>query len=311
MFSKDNKVAALDIGTNTFHLIIFEKRGNKIQEIYRKRHHVFLSENGIKTIGNEPLRRAMNAVLDFEKVLERHPKIKVKIVATEALRIASNGQFIANYIESHIPGKVDIINGHREAELIAKGVAWAQGSIKNGFIVDIGGGSVEFIHVVNNEIKWLNSFPIGIGVVYIRFQHEEPIKDTEIQQIKAFLKKECQELTNYLETIDPIRQISGASGSFELLPILGNDHLPSKAIFQSVGLERFQELRDSICAKDQMERMHIKGLPVVRVKLIVVSFIIMDWIIQLMNVQEIGISKYAVKEGIVYEYFNENTENLS
>lgn len=311
MSNKDKRVAALDIGTNTFHLIVFEKRKDGIHEIYRKRHHVFLSENGIETIGDEPLRRAMNAIVDFEKVLEQYPDIEVKIVATEALRIASNGRFVADYIENHIPGKVNIIGGEREAELIAKGVIWAQGTIKNGLIVDIGGGSVEFIHVVDNEIKWLNSFPVGIGVVYNRFEHAEPIEKIEIQQIKGFLNSECEELIEYLKTVDPIQELSGASGSFELLPILDKNKLPSKEVFKSVERTRFQELRDLVYSKDPMERMHIKGLPVVRVKLIVVSFIIMDWIIEQINLDKIGISKYAVKEGIVYEYFSNKDEMIA
>lgn len=311
MSNKDKRVAALDIGTNTFHLIVFEKRGDDVYEVFRKRHHVFLSENGIETIGDEPLRRAMNAIVDFEKVLERYENIEVEIVATEALRIATNGQFVADYIEAHIPGKVNIIKGEREAELIAKGVIWAQGTLNNGLIVDIGGGSVEFIHVVNNQIKWLNSFPVGIGVVYNRFEHGEPIEKAEIEQIKSFLDTECHDLIEYLKTIEPIEEFSGASGSFELLPILNNNQLLSKEVLQFVEKKRFQQLRDLVYSKDPMERMHIKGLPVVRVQLIVVSFIIMDWIIEKVKLDKIGISKYAVKEGIVCEYFNNNKEIIA
>ena len=302
MSQVNKKVAVVDLGSNTFHAVIFEKKKTgEILEVYRKRHHVFLSKNGIETIMQESIDRAHIAIEDFQKNFEIHNPDEIYIVGTEALRKASNGKSLASYIENKLHATVDIISGKREAELIAKGVMWQMDKpIKEALIMDIGGGSVEFIHIINNQVAWMHSFPVGIGVLYNKFPHQEPISSNEKTAIIQFLEIELLQLISYLGD-KSIPTLIGASGSFELIPAIIEGQYPPEIGRSSILLNEFHEINNRILKLDMEERLHTKGLPPVRAKLVVVAFVIMEWIVQTLKCEEILVSKYAVKEGLIAE----------
>ena len=300
----NNKISVIDLGTNTFHIVIFEKSTEgQITEIHRKRHHVFLSEGGIQKIGEPSLERAKTAILDFQLSIKKFDPDSIQIVGTAALRRASNGPNLKLYIENTLKTEVQVISGKREAELIAKGVQWEYNKpIKNALIMDIGGGSVEFIHIVNNSIQWLQSFPIGVGVLYSENKYSEPILPSEKATIVQYIEEKSEELLTYLET-QKLELLFGASGSFELIPSIIEGNYPPKIKNNHISLTDFIKIRDRILSSTLEERLKIKGLPPVRAQLIVVAFILMDWILLRTNIQDIRISKYAVKEGLVCELF--------
>ena len=301
---ENNRISVIDLGTNTFHIVIFEKnQDNQIIEIYRKRHHVFLSEEGIQKIGSSSLKRARIAIVDFKKSLEKFQPSTLQIIGTAALRRASNGPDLKSFIETTLDSDVQVISGKREAELIAKGVLWEFNKpINNALIMDIGGGSVEFIHIVDNTIQWLQSFPIGVGVLYNENQHSEPITKTDKANLINYIESKAKSLLSYLEN-KKIELLFGASGSFELIPSITEGNYPPKIEKKNISISEFIEIRDRILSSSMEERLRIKGLPPVRAQLIVVAFILMDWILLRTNIQDIRISKFAVKEGLVSELF--------
>lgn len=301
MLKDQTKVAVIDLGTNTFHLVIFQKKDGEVLEIYRKRHHVFLSESGIETIGDESIHRAHIAIMDFQTSLNLHNPNTTKIIGTEALRVASNGPSLSNFIKSKLNSEVEIISGEREAELIAKGVMWELGeTINNAMIMDIGGGSVEFIHIVNNQIQWLNSFPIGVGVLYNNVKHSEPIQTSEIEKLDLYIASKTTKLIDYLK-INQVENLIGSSGSFEIIPAVKEEKYPPEINKSVYSIEDFHDIYEKLVHAPLEERLKIKGLPPVRAQLIVVAFVLMDWLIKKANVSKLNISKYAVKEGLVAE----------
>jgi len=288
------------LGTNTFHLVVFEEQQGEITEIYRKRHHVFLSEGGINIIGPAAMTRAKDAINDFVQALEKWQPT-LRIVGTEALRKASNGNALRVWIEEQIGTSVSLISGEREAELIAKGVMWEwRRTMDNALIMDIGGGSVEFIHVVDNVIVWKGSFPVGVGVLHHFSAHEEPISTSDKAKIVGYIESHCVALVDYLSKVQ-IDQFIGASGSFELIPSIKQGRYPATLDNTTVPLHHFHEIKDQIYRSDLQERLTIKGLPPVRAELIVVAFVLMEWALMLAPTETIHISKYAVKEGIISE----------
>lgn len=303
----DNKVSVIDLGTNTFHIVIFRRdESGRIEEIYRKRHHIFLSENGISEIGKSAMQRAKEAILDFGITLREFQPDTLQIVGTAALRRASNGPMLKGFIEKTLATEVMVISGQREAELIAKGVQWELDSIiDNAMIMDIGGGSVEFIHVRNNNIQWLQSFPIGVGELYNASIYSDPITSLDLEKINRFIISKTQELIDYLATSD-IPHLIGSSGSFELIPSIKEGIYPPTLNDNRVTLEDFERIKTRLFSASEIEREQIKGLPPVRAKLVVVAFVLMDWYIRQSKTMEISISKYAVKEGLVAEIMQES-----
>ncbi len=142
-----DRYAVIDLGTNTFHLLIAEKQKNhRFKELHRQRFFVKLAEEGIETIGAEPVKRGMQALKVFREIIDELKIKKIKAIGTAALRTASNGQQFLGAVKESFSLKVELIDGGREAELIYKGVVQAVPfQDQNYLLMDIGGGSVEFI----------------------------------------------------------------------------------------------------------------------------------------------------------------------
>ena len=143
---KKNTTAVIDLGTNTAHLLIAQKNDKSFEVLFKKRHYVFLAEQGIERITSEAADRLFEALDDFHQKIEECDSGHVIITGTEAFRMAENGFEILDKITAEYGWQVQIISGDREAELIYKGVkSIIDIRIGNYVMMDIGGGSVEFI----------------------------------------------------------------------------------------------------------------------------------------------------------------------
>ena len=124
----------------------------------------------------------------FASILETHQVKKVRAIGTAALRTAQNGsEFIKKtYQLTNI--QIELITGAEEALWIFRGVAQAIPKMGPSLIMDIGGGSVEFILTKENQVTWSQSFPIGVAVLKKQFHHNDPITSNEVNAIINFLE---------------------------------------------------------------------------------------------------------------------------
>ena len=170
------KYAVIDLGRNTFHLLIIDSSTNDLSnEIYRERIFVKLAEDGIGKIGKNAYQRGLQALQHFQKIITKHQVKKVNAFGTAALRTASNGKDFVQEVQSKIGLTIQLIPGSEEARLIHLGVTQAvEMDDEKGLIMDIGGGSVEFIIADKNKVFWAKSFPIGVAVLHNIFHEKEP-----------------------------------------------------------------------------------------------------------------------------------------
>ena len=183
------RYAVIDLGTNTFHLLVAEQQAdNNFKELYRKRFFVKLAEEGIETIGKASLKRGLAALQHFRQVISELQVDKVKAIGTAALRTASNGPAFIKQVKEELDLSIELITGNQEAAYIHQGVAMAVPFQANNYLLmDIGGGSVEFIIANKDKVHWAQSFPIGVGVLFKNFHQHEPILSTEITATKSFI----------------------------------------------------------------------------------------------------------------------------
>lgn len=301
------RLSVIDLGTNTFHILIADQIGpNRFQEVFRQRVFVKLGEEGIETIGERPFQRGLNTILDFQKILKDLQVDQVTAFGTAALRTATNGQ---NFIEKvkEISGiSIKLIDGQQEAEYIYWGVVRAVSFTKAPqLIMDIGGGSVEFIIADESGILWAQSFPIGLSVLYRKFHHSDPIATHEIQQLNQFLWETLQPLFEQLKSF-PVCQLIGAAGTFDVV-----DQSPEiQANYPSqmpIPTPMLSPMLDYVVKSTLEERLKMETLPQARADMIVVAFLLIKFIIQNANIETLVISAYALKEGIMYEMM-ENKE---
>jgi len=201
-----DKFAALDLGTNTFHLLIasFSEEG-KLIEHYRKRYYIHLAADGIRKIGKEPYKRAISCINDFAKTLAEHDIKDISCSGTAAMRTASNGPDLVKDIRKISGINVKIIDGITEAKLIYQGVSLAIPETQKGnhLIMDIGGGSVEFIIIKNGHYYWSDSYDIGIAILKKEFHTIEPIGRDEIMLMNQFIRDHQARLKYFLICLLP------------------------------------------------------------------------------------------------------------
>jgi len=295
------KIAVIDLGTNTFHLLVVEadETGN-FKEIFRERRYVHLAEDGIEKLGEAPYQRGLDIMNAYSLELIRQRVDKISAKGTAALRRASNGQEFIEEVRRQTGIRIETISGDAEAELIYKGTRQAVAMTDEPMmIMDIGGGSVEFIISNKDKLIWAQSFPIGVAVLYKNFHHSEPISTIEINQLKSHLLETLKPLTAFLEKY-PVSTIIGASGTFDVLSrVMKISHSTEHS--SDVMFDDFQPLYKKLVAADLETRLEMDDIPNHRAKLIVVAVILVDFIIQKYGITAMKISSFAMKEGMIAE----------
>ena len=294
--------AVIDIGTNTTHLLIADVDDQKtppIKVILKKRVYTYLGAYGLEMIHEIPLKKLYVGLDLFLDLIQLHKVEKVKVVATEALRTASNGKDILKYIKCNYKWKPEIINGLTEAGWIAKGSMQAVDmTIGNYVVMDIGGGSVEFIYVNNGDILTKISTPLGISRLFDKYNAEDPILPSKIIELK---KEIPNHLSAFKKRINHNRDrltLIGTAGSFELF--LKTENLKNdKILSKTVSLDKISNELERLIPTNIVEREADPTIPKNRSKYILVALLIIDAVISYLNIDEVIISKYALKEGAI------------
>ncbi len=290
------KIALLDLGTNTFHLLIVDTdAAAPFAELHRSREFVKLAEDGIEKLGVSAWRRGLETISRFRKTIDQFDVDDVKAVGTAAIRTAENGKSFIKTIEEIAGIEVDLIDGSQEAELIYRGVSkiWHLEGLP-ALIMDIGGGSVEFIIADGDGIKWARSYPIGVAVLFRNHHSSDPISQSEQLDIQAFLKPYFEELLSALNQYQPLCLI-GASGTFDVL--LTFERAPDAA-FCRVDIDQIKLHLSSIIKMNLESRKQDPRIPPTRVDMIVVAALLIQMVLNLHPFDQMRVSQYALKEGL-------------
>ncbi len=299
------KLAIIDLGTNTFHLLIANDTGEHMAIVHRERLAVKIGMGGIneKRILPEAIDRAVLAMQSFKNTMDKMNVREVYAFGTSALRNATNAKEVLTEIKSITGIDVEIISGDKEADFIYRGAASALdlGSGKS-LILDIGGGSVEFIIGNNKEIFWKASLDIGAQKLLEKFQKNDPIHAGEIKALEEYLSTELIPVFDELKKHKP-KTLVGSSGTFDTLSdIFCTKHHILKTpeeVETALSLEGFHEIFNDILPKNREERMEIPGMIEMRVDMIVVACCLIRHILNNHPFNRVRVSAYALKEGVL------------
>ena len=306
------RLALIDMGTNTFHLLITEvdENGNRTDFVKTKL-PVRLGQGGISkgAIAPEAYERALKTLKDFRQQIDEYGVETVRAMATSMVRNASNGEDFIKDIYKQTDIQVEIIDGAREAELIYYGVRSA-GVLdeQTSLIMDIGGGSVEFILCSNREIFWKQSFEVGAQRLMDQFYTQDPIPAEQIEAERQYLAEKLQPLTEAVKRYKPVRLV-GASGTFDTLCDIDalrrgdNSRQLAQPAASTLEIADYYRIHQDLLHKTHDERLAIPGMLEMRVDMIVLASIIVDFVLETYDLQEIRVSAYALKEGILQETF--------
>lgn len=299
-----NKIAIIDMGTNTFHLLIATVEGGHFYIAHREKVPVKIGVGGINRnlITDDAIARALKTMKAFKETLVEAGVSKILAFGTSALRNATNGKDVTNLIEVETGIKTNIIRGVQEAEYICFGAraAIAMGDKKH-LIMDIGGGSVEFIIANATEIFWSYSFEIGGQRLLERFQKSDPIRPEEIKAIFSFFDEELKLLFDQLHKHKP-ETLVGSSGTFDTLSDIYcfRNNIPVTELPETpFSLKAFDKIYEELLIKDRTARMQIPGMIEMRVDMIVVACCLIRYLLNAYRFADIRVSSYSLKEGVL------------
>ena len=299
------RVAIIDLGTNTFHLLIAEKGEAGYTIMYRDRLAVKIGMGGINhgLITESALHRALVAMQSFKNTIDQHRADTIYAFGTSAMRNAQNGREIAEKIKSVTGIEINIIPGEEEAHYIYLGVraALGLGSDKN-LIVDIGGGSVEFIIADHDQVFWKQSFEIGAQRLLERFQKHDPILAAETKELEQYFEQSLPSLFAALRKFNPVVLV-GSSGTFDTLSdifcIEHDIHKSAEEIETPLTIDGFYDIFRELILKNREQRMQVPGMIEMRVDMIVVACCLVKYLLEKHPFNRIRVSTYSLKEGVL------------
>ncbi len=299
--STKDRLAIIDLGSNTFHLLIVQKGEVRLFDVlYRERQFTGLAKSGLTRILDEKIDHGLKVLKGFKNKIDEFNVEKVRVIGTAALRSAQNSDDFVQKANCILGQDIEIIDGNREAELIFKGTHLVVDMRAGCFLImDIGGGSVEFLLVENEKIIWAKSLNIGLGVLYSRFPFSDEVIREQRDAINDFLSSFLMTLRKKTSG-KRISALIGSSGSFEVLEAMNG--IPQKKYEASeLSLKMYEETKEKILTASHQERLSMPGLPKERVDLIVHALLLIDFVIDLANPDKIIISPFALKEGLISE----------
>lgn len=309
---KRDTVAVMDLGTNTFHLLIARGNAAEPEELYHTTVPVRLGEGGINNGIIQPAayKRGVDTMVQFNERIREFKARHVSAIATSALRSAVNGYNFIEEVKIKTGIEIETITGDREAKYIYEGVKAGKCLSKhNSLILDIGGGSVEFILGNEDEIIWKQSFEIGAARMLDKFHKIDPIPEASILDMNNYLE---QNLPIFFEAAKDvsIANVIGSSGAFETFAEVielqkGNEFDLKKNRKYKFDPQEFINITDWLISSSHQDRASTNGIIPIRVDMIVSASLITRFVMKKLGINDVIMSTYSLKEGVLAEALNE------
>lgn len=307
-------IAVIDCGTNTFNLVVVEPRSKTdFNYLYNDKIPVKLGEGGIdkNTIAPAAFQRGVQAMVSHKETLSVYGVNQVLAVGTAALRDAANGNDFIHECKRKTGIEIQLIDGNREAELIyraAKTCILPKGIF---LVMDIGGGSNEFIIGNSEKIIWKKSYRLGVSRLKEKYGGQDYPGHAIINEASAYIR---EQLTDLFEACIQygVNQLIGTAGSFDTYANVFSiqntgqefDHSQKHYTFNTAQLS---EWCSEVPYMDPVKRNAIKGIPAFRKEFMAWSCMLTSSVLRSTGITESHLSTYSLKEGVILEYLETQT----
>jgi exopolyphosphatase/guanosine-5'-triphosphate,3'-diphosphate pyrophosphatase len=310
------RLAAIDIGTNTFRLLIAEVRrvrGNKynIKEISSERIVTRLGEGIVKTglLKKTAISRGISALKKFRRVISRHHADRIFVAATSALRDAKNKNTFLKKAEKTTGFKIEIISGKEEAEKTSSGMLAGINRAGTALMIDIGGGSTELIFIKKKKNLLIKS--LNLGVVYLaeKYMKNDPPLKEDLSQMGREISRKIKPLIKHFTRLFPGKTaLIGTAGTVTTLAAITKRLTrfeQSKIHNSKITLEKIRRIFYDISTVPAKERIKYHPFDPTRLDIIVPGTLILIKIMESLGFKEIIVSNYGLREGIIIGLYNE------
>jgi exopolyphosphatase/guanosine-5'-triphosphate,3'-diphosphate pyrophosphatase len=310
------RIAAIDIGTNSIHMIVVQVRPDlSFEVIDREKDMVRLGAGGLdgRSLTPTAIVAGIQTMAKFRRLADSHKVDEIVAAATSAIREADNGgDFIAE-VDRQTGIHIRVISGTEEARLIhlAAGYGVDVGG-STAVVIDIGGGSVEVTLGTATQLKFGKSFKVGVIRLTERFVKSDPVAHRDELRLTRHLSRE---MGTYLDQIaargyDRVIGTSGTILSLGALAAAEGDRPPEDLRNLRVPSKNLRRLRKQLVAADIEERLAIPGLDPRRADLSVAGAILLDTILRRLDADDLTLCDLALREGLVLDYIHRNSARI-
>ena len=312
------RIAAIDIGTNSVHMIVVRVRPDlSFEVIDREKAMVRLGAGGLdgKELTTEAMGAALQALSKFKRLAESHTVDKILAAATSATREARNGGEFLSRIEAETGIRPRVITGAEEARLIHLAAVYGVdvGSAR-AVVIDIGGGSTEITLGTATSVQAARSFKIGVIRLTERFVKSDPLSGRDEQKLTKHILSEidrhCEQITS-----TGFDRVIGTSGTILSLgtvaTAMSDGAIPSELRNLRVGAKQIRRLRKEVVGLSLAQRLTIPGLDPRRADLVVAGGVLLDTILRRLGAEDITLCDLALREGLVLDYIRRNSKHIA
>ena len=312
------RIAAIDIGTNSVHMIVVRVRPDLSFEVVdREKAMVRLGAGGLdgRALTPEAMSAALQALSKFKRIAESHQVDEILAAATSATREARNGgEFLAR-LEHETGIRPRVISGVEEARLIHQAAVYGV-DVGGGraVVIDIGGGSVEITLGTATTLQLARSFKIGSIRLTERFVRSDPLADRDERRI---VKHVLGEIDRHCEQIlaSGFDRVIGTSGTIlsigAVAATAARGGPPSELRNLHVSAKQIRRVRKHVTELDLENRLAIPGLDPRRADLVVAGTVLLDTILRRLGAEELTLCDLALREGLVLDYVRRNRRQIA
>jgi exopolyphosphatase / guanosine-5'-triphosphate,3'-diphosphate pyrophosphatase len=310
------RLAAIDIGTNSLHMIVVQVQADlSFEVIDREKQMVRLGAGGLdgKALTPEAMSLALQVLSKFSRLAASHQVDHIIAGATSAVREAENGGEFLHAIVTQTGIRARVLSGTEEARLIHLAAAYGLGlSGEVGVVIDIGGGSVEITRGTGPTIDLGRSFKVGVIRLTERFVKSDPISSRDERKLVKYIESELEE---HLEKITAagFDRVVGTSGTILSLGAIaaGESERAAAVRNRRVSAKQIHRVRKLLTSLNLEKRLEVPGLDPRRADLAVSGAILLDTILKRLNANEISLCDLSLREGLILDYIAKHRKEIA
>ena len=310
------RLAAIDIGTNSVHMIVVRVRPDfSFEVIDREKEMVRLGAGGLdgRRLTREAMSAALQALSKFERLARSHQVDEILAAATSATREAENGGDLLAAIETQTGIRPRIITGSEEARLIHLAAVYGVDTPKPAVVIDIGGGSVEVTLGAGDQVRFARSFKLGVLRLSERFVTSDPLSKRDERKMVDHIRGLVDRYFAHIVAAGYDRVI-GTSGTIlslgSVAAALDSGAAPEEVRNLRVSAKAIRKVRKLVVDQPIARRLEIPALDPRRADLVVAGAVLLDTLLRTLDAKDITLCDLALREGLVLDFIQRNRRHI-
>ena len=297
------KIGTIDIGTNSMRLLIADYNNGKIENRKKYVNTTRIGQGVDKEgyISEEALQRNINALEEFANICKVEECQAIYCMGTSALRDSKNGNIFVDRAKQKTNINVEIISGNEESNLGFMGVLEGLDTDEQILVIDIGGGSTEFIVGDREGIKFAKSENVGALRMTEKFLAKDPIDTNEFSNMSKFIYSEIKDTIDYIKS-KQIKKLVGIGGTITSLSAMNQElevYSMEKIHNSEVSIKNIKDILQNLKQMTLNDKKTLKGLQPKRADIITAGVEILNIIMENLEIEKIIVSEYDNLEGLM------------